>query len=89
MVQLRGFWGIFSLEEHLAILGTNVGNFVSMGILGNFRFDYAYDYRYEIRQLRANCVIFCCRESGFRQEVVAAAALSTRFSENPVVHTTS
>ena len=31
MVQLRGFLGIFSLEEHLAILGTNVGNFVPIG----------------------------------------------------------
>ena len=31
MVQLRGCFGIFSLEEHLAILGTNVGNFVPIG----------------------------------------------------------
>ena len=32
MVQLRGLLGTsFSLEEHLDILGTNVGNFVPIG----------------------------------------------------------
>ena len=31
MVQLRGLLGIFSLEEHSSILGTNIGNYVSMG----------------------------------------------------------
>jgi hypothetical protein len=33
MVQLRGLLGtnLFSLEGHLAILGTNVGNYVPMG----------------------------------------------------------
>ena len=32
MVQLRGLLGTnFSLEEHSAILGTNIGNYVSMG----------------------------------------------------------
>ena len=31
MVQLRGLLGIFSLEERSSILGTNIGNYVSMG----------------------------------------------------------
>ena len=53
----------------------------------SFRFDYEYDY--EIRHLRANRVIFCCRDYVLREQVVAVALSSTRFLQNLVVLTTS